>query len=330
MILRAGVAKGMGHTLRHFKLSVVALVILASLVPGCVGPRGGFSFVVTADMRYFTPPNYPGSDYFVGVCEAVRDVGPGEFMVSPGDFDPPAPVRAAVAQVLGEDYLWYPVVGNHEGDKPESMAFLRSYNPGGEALRGIVRRGPPGAVETCYAFDHGNAHFIAINQYYDGARDMIGDGDVSDALYEWLARDLAENDRPLVFVFGHEPAVVVPDMDNGRLRHLGTSLDKYPENNHRFWTLLRRHKVVAYFCGHTHNTSVAKINGVWQIDCGHARGLGDPGARSSFVKMYVEPDGVRCEVYRTGPVSPPPLDPPRRAKGMKHPRYRLTYSERLR
>ena len=31
---------------------------------------------------------------------------------------------------------------------------------------------------------------------------------------------------------------------------------------------------------------------------GHARGKGDPGARSTFVKIYVEPDGARCVLYR--------------------------------
>jgi hypothetical protein len=56
---------------------------------------------------------------------------------------------------------------------------------------------------------------------------------------------------------------------------------------------------LAYFCGHTHNASAALINGVWQIDCGHARGRGDAGAPSTFLKLYVEPEGVRCQIYRS-------------------------------
>jgi hypothetical protein len=106
----------------------------------------------------------------------------------------------------------------------------------------------------------------------------------------------------------------VPDLDNGRVRHRGDSLDKYPANNHRFWALLRQQGVLAYFCGHTHNASVARINGLWQIDCGHARGLGDPGAASTFLKLYVEPAGVRCEVYRSDGAGGP---------------YRLAYETRL-
>ncbi len=38
-----------------------------------------------------------------------------------------------------------------------------------------------------------------------------------------------------------------------------------------FQTLLK-HGVQAYFCGDTHGASVTKINGLWQVDVGHARG----------------------------------------------------------
>jgi hypothetical protein len=294
---------------------ILGPTVLAVLLAGCAAPSESFSFVVAADMRYYTPPDYAGPEYFTGACKSIRKVGPGAFLVSPGDGDPPDRVRAVIDEVLGHDYTWYPVVGNHEGDQAEYMAYLRAYNRGGRSLPGVVRAGPPGAVETCYAFNHGQAHFVVINEYYDGVSDMGTDGDVTDGTYAWLARDLAENDKPVTFVFGHEPTVVVPDMDNGRVRHRGDSLDQYEAHNHRFWSLLRKHNVLAYFCGHSHNCSVAKINGVWQVDCGHARGLGDRGAMSSFVKVLVEGAVVRCEVYRSeGPGNA----------------YRLVFAERLR
>ncbi len=275
--------------------TTVALVL--SVVTGCAPPRG-FHFDVAADMRNYTPPEYTGPQYFEGACTAIRDLGPGAFMVVPGDLDPPERVRATLDAILGPEYVMYPVVGNHELDQPDYMPYLRELNRNGKTLPGIVRSGPPGAEETCYSFDYRNAHFVVLNQYYDGSSDVGTDGDVVPALCNWLAEDLADNDLPFIFVFGHEPAVSVPDLDNGRVRHRGSSLDKYAENNHRFWTLLREYQVVAYFCGHTHDASVTKINGVWQIDCGHARGNGDPGTRSTFVKVYVEPDGVRCVIFR--------------------------------
>jgi hypothetical protein len=41
--------------------------------------------------------------------------------------------------------------------------------------------------------------------------------------------------------------------------------------------------VTAYICGHTHNASIAKINGLWQFDAGHARGI-----EAVFPTMVVE------------------------------------------
>lgn len=303
----------MSDVRQSLRFALTTLVAGGILVAGCASPRG-FHFDIAADVRNYTPPEHPGPEYFVGACTAIRELGPGAFMLTPGDMDPPERVRATLDQVLGEDYVWYPVIGNHELDKPEHMAYLRAYNAGGRTLPGIVSAGPPGARETCYSFDYQNAHLVVLNQYYDGASDSGTDGDVGDALYEWLAADLAANDKPLVFVFGHEPVVSVPDLTNGRVRHRGDSLDKYPANNHRFWTLLRQHGVLAYFCGHTHNLSLAQINGVWQIDCGHARGQGDPGAASTFLKLHVQPEGVRCKVYRSAGAGGP---------------YRLAYETRL-
>lgn len=297
---------------------LVGVAVAAVTAAGCARAARearGFVFDVACDMRGYTLPKYDSPQHFAGVCQAIHKLGPGAFMVIPGDLDPPAAVRETLDRVLGADYVMYPVVGNHELEQPEHMPYLRAYNAGGTALPGIVRSGPPGAVETCYSFDYENAHFVALNQYYDGQSDAVAGGDVGDALYAWLAEDLAENDRPIVFVFGHEPHVSVPDMDNGRVRHRGDSLDEHPEHNHRFWTLLREHGVVAYFCGHTHNASVSCINGVWQVDCGHARGLGDKGAPSTFVRVFVEDGGALCKVYRDDG-----------AGGA----YRLAYEDRLR
>ena len=101
-----------------------------------------------------------------------------------------------------------------------------------------------------------------------------------------------------IFVFGHEPAYPQPDADNGRTRHVGDSLDQYPTHRDRFWTLLQDHDVVAYVCGHTHNFSVVNVAGVWQVDVGHARGLGDTGARSTFLLMHIDGDLVLFDAYR--------------------------------
>lgn len=250
-----------------------------------------FSFCAAADMREYTGDDI---DYFRGMCEAVDSLGPGEFMVSPGDIDPPADVLTTIQTYIDIDYLWYPVVGNHEAETADDMIWLRNYNPGGNTLPHVVNTGPQGSEETCFSFDYHDAHFVVLNQYYDGSSDTGSNGDVVDDLHSWLVADLEANDKPVVFVFGHEPAYPQPDEESGRMRHEYDSLNQHPVNRDRFWATLKDHRITAYICGHTHNYSTVKIDDVWQMDVGHARGRGDLGARSTFVLIDVMKDGRVC------------------------------------
>lgn len=261
-----------------------------------------FTFSVTCDMRRYAGIEgaFNDSSYFRGACEVIKRFGPGEFMVSPGDIDPPANVRATISQVLGEEYLWYPVVGNHEEETASDMDYLRAYDydANGDAPPNIVNTGPPGAEETCFSFDFENAHFVAINQYYDGTSDVALDGYISEALYTWLAADLAATSKEHIFVIGHEPAFPRGDEYNNRKRHVGDSLDKYPGNRDLFWDLLDSADVTAYICGHSHNYSTYLVEGVWQIDAGHCRGTGDEGAPSTAMLIHVDEDKVSFDTYR--------------------------------
>ncbi len=259
-----------------------------------------FTFAITADMRWYAGPGaYDTPQYFRGAVEAIAGLGDTAFMVSPGDIDPPSGVLWTITHALGVTYTWYPVVGNHElplqGSEPytgANMVWLRGYD------YGVVNPGPSGCPTTTYSFDYQNAHFVMLNEYCDISGDTITDGDVPDHLYDWLAADLSATHQVHVFVFGHEPAYPQPDADNGRLRHLGDSLDQYPAHRDRFWNLLKDAGVVAYICGHTHNYSAVNVDGVWQLDVGHARGLGDTGARSTFMLIHVRSAMVTFETYR--------------------------------
>lgn len=260
--------------------------------------KSAFSFAVTCDMRNYAGPSYDTFQYFRGTCEAIATVGPGAFMISPGDIDPPDNVKWTIEQHIGVDYLWYPVVGNHEEETASDMTWLRAYNPVSNPLPHIVSMGPPNCEETTYSFDYGNVHFIVINEYYDGTSDTATSGDVPDPLYNWLVADIDATTQQHVFVIGHEPAYPQPDADNGRIRHLGDSLDQYPTNRDRFWNLLRDRGVVAYLCGHTHNYSIVQLDSVWQVDAGHCRGIGDTGARSTFIMVHVDGDQITYTTYR--------------------------------
>ena len=264
------------------------------------GDNDTFAFAVATDIRFFAGAGpYDTSQYFRGAAEAISALGESAFMVSPGDIDPPNKVLWTITQTLGVTYTWYPVVGNHElpewGVEPshgDNMDWLREYDYGN------VSPGPTGCPTTTYSFDFGTAHFVMLNKYCDSSGEDATFGDVPDHLYSWLADDLSSTNKAHIFVSGHEPAYPQPDSDNGRVRHVGNSLDQYPANRDRFWNLLRDWGVTAYICGHTHNYSAVEIDDIWQLGAGHARGIGDTGARSTFLMIYVDGGGVALETYR--------------------------------
>jgi hypothetical protein len=220
-------------------------------------------------------------------------------MVSPGDTDPPVEAYWIITRTLGVTYTWYPVVGNHdlpggghEANRGDNLKWLQRYD------YGSVNPGPTGCPTTTFSFDYQNAHLVMLNVYCNSAGPNVTGGDIPDHLYVWLLNDLRGTDKPHIFVFGHEPAFPQPDADNGRERHMTDSLNARPAHRDRFWTLLREEGVTAYFNGHTHNYSASYIDGVWQVDVGHARGRGDTGAPSTFVLVHVDGDLVTYETYR--------------------------------
>jgi hypothetical protein len=296
--LAADLLRGSRAGPKRRSTALLILVVLGLSISFEVGGAAtaqdpSFTFVVTADQRNFAGQGaYDTSMYFRGAGEAIDSLGGGAFMISPGDIDPPAGVVWTIEQTLGPDYTRLPGVGNHEAETPADMDWLRAYD------YGPVNPGPPGCPETTYSFDYQNAHFVMLNEYCDASGDAATDGDVPDHLYDWLAADLAVTDRSLIFVLGHEPAYSQPDADNGRIRHLGDSLDQYPAHRDRFWNLLRDGGVLAYICGHTHNYSLVQVNGVWQLDAGHARGAGDTGAASTFVLIHVAGNVMTYNTYR--------------------------------
>jgi hypothetical protein len=90
-----------------------------------------------------------------------------------------------------------------ELDSPAYVEWVRNAY---DSLPYIVSEGPAGCETTTYSWDYGNAHFVALNQYYNGVSDTGAGGDVVDELYDWLVADLEANTQPAVFIVGHEPA----------------------------------------------------------------------------------------------------------------------------
>jgi len=254
-----------------------------------------FSFVLTADMRNFTGVN---KNYYRGACEAIKEIDRIQFIVSPGDIDPPDSVLHTMQKYISKNITWYPVIGNHEAETTTDMEWLRNYNKDGNTLPYIVNEGPLSCLETTYSFDYSNTHFIILNEYCNDTCDACTNGDVPDILFNWLQKDLQKTNKKNILVFGHEPAYPLPDIENQRLRHAYDCLNQHPENRDRFIELLQEYNVIAYIVGHTHNYSIAKINKLWHIDAGHSRGLGDKGARSTFIKINIDKDGINYETHR--------------------------------
>lgn len=248
-----------------------------------------FSFTVAGDMRAETGPGK-----FPAVLSAIRESGgPGSFLVVPGDIDPAEGAARAIALGLGEDFPWYPVVGNHDAESRRDLEWIRQRFP---ALPGVARRGPPPCADTTYSFDRGSAHVVVLNVYCDARGDARTDGDISPELQAWLAADLDANRLPWVFVFGHEPAFPQPDATWGTRRHVGDSLDKYPAHRDAFWQLLAERRVTAYIHGHAHQYSRLLRDGVWQIDAGIAAGT---GRQDTFLRVAVDAGRVTFAAWRS-------------------------------
>jgi hypothetical protein len=286
----------LSKTLCVLGLAIVLAVVIGGVVLQTNTTAGAnFSFIVAGDMRDYVHSTNSSEREFDGACEAMKSAGPGEFMVLPGDFDPPGPVRATLDQFLGTNYTCYFAVGDHERQTPASMTWFRHWGAGN--IPHLVRRGPPGAETTEYSFDFGNSHFAVLSDFFDGTNDAAKP-DVSDATIAWLEQDLEATHRPLIWIVSHKPIECFPDMDSGRLRHQGDSLITDPGRREQFVELLKKFHATALLCGHTHGSSIQKVDGLWQCDSGHARGAGDPGAPSTFLKIRVAGTNAWVDVYR--------------------------------
>lgn len=156
--------------------------------------------------------------------------------------------------------FWTP--SNHHAEVPSDMFDMRfAFDHSYPAWN--LKPGPNG-IKTSYSYDTGEMHIVVLNEYYDGVGETGTDGDIVDANFDWLKSDLRASNKTYKFVVGHEPAY--PNQ-----RHIGDSLDKYPENRDRFWNLLKTERVTGYISGHDHFSHITEYDGVYQIDTGILR-----------------------------------------------------------
>jgi len=147
-------------------------------------------------------------------------------------------------------------------------------------------------ARTTYSFDYKNAHFVVVNQYSGDPAYPTPNPNacIRQEMMTWIDQDLAATDRPIKFVFGHEPAwsycsnrpgyggsqcpVGHPDNLDPPYRprpYSTTGPWTQPYGRHwqdslnssvcpagsrdEFWRMLGRHQVVAHMTGHVHTYS---------------------------------------------------------------------------
>lgn len=308
---------GKCEIMRNWKPTVVVLAMLACSLAMCGcqdGTHGqdkpseqSFRFTVTAD------PAHAHAE-FGETLAAINKLagGPGVFHITAGDLGGHHPDsielnRAEISTHFGPSTIWYPAVGNHDMQEAHAMAWLRDEYNNGNGMRPPLKNftnqdGPETSKETTYSWDHGDAHFVMLNVYWDGKNDAAYfDGRAGEALLAWLARDLEVNTKPYVFVIGHEPAY--PRLEPGMAGH---SLDSHPKERDALWDLLEAKGVTAYICGHQHFSSIYRRPGgsVWQITAGSsgietmlARQGEDRYSSSYFLSITVGSQDVLVDVY---------------------------------
>jgi len=281
-----------------------------------------FAFVVvtdphTSDGQAAVEDNLQQVRYLID--NPTTDMPAPEFMVITGDFPHLWQTEASIDSVVGTDFLWYPVIGNHEvSDDIDNFYEIRDTMV--PTLPYIVDYGPTGSVNTSYSWDYGNAHFVAINVYWDGTTDpgadSAADGDIPPELRSWIDADLAALGGTHNFAFVHEPAY--PDH-----RHVGDSLDKYPANRDAFVTTLNDRGVETLFAGHTHYYEhdvdpEFPLGNLHQVTNGYLRTT--DGASITYVlvdgtsttyKVYLRTGGSPFTLHEEWTISTePPTEPP--------------------
>jgi len=246
---------------------------------------GTFRFTVTSDV-------HANARVWLHILKQIsyQKGDAGAFHITLGDVVRPARIFRLMRQELGPDVAWFPLVGNHDITRflgRPAISWIRRHY---DSLPYLIRQGPPGAESTTYAIEFGSAHLVMLNLYYDGSRDKgIRNGRVDESLIQWLEKDLSQNRKAVILVFGHEPAFA-------RMSRGGISLN----TRDRFWALLEKYGVMAYICGHEHKYERIRPRGrVWQVTAGNA---GNPahseGDGFTFLDVEVFERSVRLCAWR--------------------------------
>ena len=147
--------------------------------------------------------------------------------------------KALVGPLYAAGIGVYPIRGNHENDARQSVD---TWNAAFSGRYQLPANGPTGETNLSYSFTYKNALFVGLDEYVNTHR----------VNQPWLDQQFAANQtRPHVFVFGHEPAFKVFHEDN---------LDNFVAERDTFWKSLARSGARTYLSGHDHFFDAARMD----------------------------------------------------------------------
>lgn len=313
----------MKHVQTPLVLSALIAGILLALPGGrCPAGEPPWSFVVLADpkpesdtaddagiQKSFGKDLMYLKETWIDKADANRPAP--AFVLVPGDFAPAEVTDQTFAKVLGAEFPWLPVVGNHDlSSRPYMAKVLARY----EKKLGI-HYGPRDGSRGQYEFAFRNVQFVAMDQYSRGDVAAADDDEANlpaaagPARYAWVAGTLKASKTPYRIVMGHEPAWPFHN-------HTNDPLHAKPDERDRFWRMLAEANCQAYLCGHTHVYStyrwlgngdpgrwqdytsriIPDPLGVWQIDAGRSAGLGHSEDRV-LVHCRVTEECIQVETH---------------------------------
>ena len=210
----------------HYRVASIGESSAGSFHTAPIGEDPGFSFAVVGDSG-------SGGKGQLAVARLLRRLEP-DLILHTGDVVYPGgeerhydrrfftPYRDLI-----RDVPVFPVLGNHDVRKGNGAAFLENFHPPLDN---------PGSTKRYYAFDWGDAHFVALDsELYYGDK-----GGSAEQQKAFLERDLASTEKRLKVAFLHRSPY-------GSSRHGGD--DKV---RHDLEPLFARHKVNLVFAGHDH------------------------------------------------------------------------------
>lgn len=262
---------------RHFRLLLSAFAVTAIILTGMTlsADEPEWRFVVVGDSPGTPDSNTGISPYLANVAQAIANESPKvDFVLFPGDLISDRKLPNTTPPSLDQQYAnWfdamapiydagipvYPVRGNHETETKafgfstnDPQPFLDAFS----AFDYIPSNGPADATRLTYSFQHKNCLVLGLDLYINSVPEPITGTINPEVPQSWVDQQLATNQKPHVFTFGHT-AIVQVSMNSIIAR------DSTMGMADAFFDSLVNAGSKVYFCGHDHfyNRSILERNG---------------------------------------------------------------------